>query len=137
MYKQFNGAVNLAKLFGLEGNQALLCANNAIKRDFGFDCMELMDQKALVCEKQEIDLNPTNLGILLSEREGLKISAYGMNKILEAAKLQIRINEKQWIPTDLGKRYAVLKDVGKMSGGVPIQQLMWKKDVLDIIHLNK
>lgn len=76
--REYNGALRLARSFGLEGNQAVLSANKVIKRQYGPNCMSLMELTHLICEKQEIHLNASDIGKRLGN-----LSAQQVHKLLE------------------------------------------------------
>jgi len=125
-------ALEMAKNFGLQGNQAILSASNAVFKLTGYNILEILDQKQLICEPQEVHLSSTAIGNMF------KISAQKVNKSLEKAKLQESFrdakNKKCWKPTEKGKSFSVLKDTNKKhKDGRPVQQLMWLESVIPIL----
>jgi len=135
--REYKGALRLAKTFGLEGNQAVLSANRVIKNQYGPDCMMLMDLGKLTCEKQEIHLTATDLGKLLNN-----MSAQQTNKLLQSQGLIVSWrdikSQSHWKPTEKGKPYTILKDVGKShSDGTPVQQLMYLESILEALEPEK
>ena len=122
-------ALEIAKNFGLQGNQAVLFANRLIKDRCGVNLLEVGGQTALICESQEVHLTPTAIGKMLG------LSARKANGLLEKAGLQEYFrdakNKKCWKPTEKGKPFTVLKDTNKKhSDGTPIQQMMWLESVI-------
>jgi len=136
IHSEANAAVRLAKTFGFQGNQALLSANRAIKQAYDINCLELMGTAHLISDDNEIHLTPTAVG-----KELGSVSARKVNKILEEMGLQKPFRDtngklRQWEPTSDGLHYTVLKDTGKKhSDGTPIQQLFWKKSVLQLLDI--
>lgn len=122
----FKGLVEVAELFGLNKNQALLAANQAILKQTGFDFQATL-QIELKTEIQIRYYTPTDLG------KRINLSAIKFNKLLRDKGFQIFINET-WNPTPMGKSYSVLLDVGKKhSNGTPIQQLKWAETILEVL----
>ena len=126
-------ALEIAKNFGLKGNQAILSANNAVLKLTGYDLLELLGQKQLTCEPPEVHLTPTAIGKMIG------VSPQKANVLLEKAGLQESFrdakNKKCWKPTEKGKPFTVLKDTNKKhSDGTPIQQMMWLESVIPILQ---
>lgn len=125
----FEAAFTYAKLFGLEGNQALLSADKATERHTGFSPMRFM-QIELKKEEQTLNLTPTEIGKQLNP----PLSAVATNKRLESLGYQEKLGSA-WVPTTAGKPYAVFLDTGKKhSDGTPVTQLKWLSSILT--HLN-
>ena len=62
------------------------------------------------------------------------VSARKVNQVLIESGYQIK-TEAGYEPTELGKPYAVMQDVGKAhSDGTPIRQLKWNSDIIDEIN---
>ncbi len=125
-------AVKLAHVFGLKGNQALLSANNAMRKLYSVDCMELIGTVHLIADDNEIHLTPSDIG------KELGMSAKKANHLLKSIGFQAdhrdHKNRIKWEPTEKGMPYAVSKDTGKRhSDGTPVQQLFWKRSVLDLL----
>ncbi len=125
-------AKQLAKTFGFDGNQALLSANKALKELYDVDCLELMGTVHLIADDNEIHLTATEIG------KELGLSAIKANRFLESKGIQAgqrdNKNKLKWIPTEKGMPYSVFKDTGKQhSDGTPVQQLFWKKSILNIL----
>lgn len=116
----FESALVYAKLFNLEGNQALLAADKATERHLGFSPMKFM-QIELVKEVQVLNLTPTQIGKELNP----PLSAVATNKLLSSLGFQEKLHD-QWVPTAKGKAFAIFLDTGKKhSDGTPITQLKW------------
>lgn len=125
----FGALVEVAHHFFPERNQALLSAAKATKQVTGVDLPELLGTVHLIAEKQTRCYSPTELG------KRIGISAIKFNQTLMAAGLQYRNESKDLVPTEAGKRFAVLLDTGKKhSNGTPVQQLKWTEDVLDFVQ---
>ncbi|CAI8406615.1 MAG: Uncharacterised protein [Cryomorphaceae bacterium] len=124
----FDNALHFAKLFGLEGNQALLSADKATARHTGFSPMKFL-QIELKNENQTLNLTPTEIGKQLNPR----LSAIGTNKRLESLGYQEKLGSA-WVPTTAGKPYAVFLDTGKKhSDGTPVTQLKWLSSIIEHI----
>lgn len=116
----FDNSLYFAKVFGLEGNQALLAANKATVKLTGFNPLETL-QIELVKEAQVLNLTPTQIGKELNP----PLSAVATNKLLSSLGFQEKLHD-QWVPTAKGKGFAIFLDMGKKhSDGTPITQLKW------------
>lgn len=121
----FEAAFSYAKLFNLEGNQALLAADKATARHTGFSPMKFL-QIELKNENQTINLTPTEVGKQLNP----VLSAVATNKRLEVLGYQEKLGSA-WVPTEKGKPYAVFLDTGKRhSDGTPVTQLKWLSSII-------
>lgn len=124
----FDNALHFAKLFNLEGNQALLSADKATERHTGFSPMKFL-QIELRKEEQTLNLTPTEIGKQLNPR----LSAIGTNKRLESLGYQEKLGSA-WVPTTAGKPFAVFLDTGKKhSDGTPVTQLKWLSSIIEHI----
>ncbi len=129
---QFELCKKMAETAGLTGNHAILSASMAVKHFLGYDPLELLGQKQLTCEVQEIHLAPTAIG------KKFELSAQKVNKLLEKVGLQESFRDakdkKCWKPTEKGKAFSVLKDTNKKhKDGRAVQQLMWLESVIPIL----
>jgi hypothetical protein len=125
---EFRGGLSIAKLAGLQGNQAILSAAKATERMTGMNPLRLVDAKHLVAQVQVRQYTPTELGARYGE------SAQAFNKRMERADLQVKNIHGHWQATDAGAEYAVLLDTGKKhSDGTPVQQLKWLESVTDLL----
>ena len=121
----FDNALHFAKLFNLEGNQALLAADKATARHTGFSPMRFM-QIELVKEEQCLNLTATEIGKELTPA----LSAIATNKLLDALGFQEKLGAA-WSPTEKGKPFAIFLDTGKKhSDGTPITQLKWLSSII-------
>jgi len=123
--------IKIAKLFGLEGNQALLSANNMIVKryqDFGVNPL-LESGVELVSAKKIQYFTPTSLG---NQNGG--ISPNKINQMLEVAGMQVSTRGPKkkliWKVTEKGKPFCQMIDTGKNHNGAPIMQIKWDADVL-------
>ena len=127
-----DAAKRIAESFGLEGNQAMLRANSMVKSAIGVDLMEMAGVKRLVNESQELNFTPTELGAKFG------MSAVSMNKLLADCGLQHQVaykaGKKRWEVTHDGRLFAVITDTGKKhSDGKPVQQILWKESVQEML----
>lgn len=119
----FSTCLEIAKLMGLEGNQALLTANKGFKSNMGCDLLAEF-QIALPSPNNEALLTPTEIGRKFGR------SAQQVNLRLSGMKLQVR-EGSQWRLTEAGKKFGVLLDVNKAHGnGTPVQQIKWRESVI-------
>ena len=124
----------MAKFFGLEGNQALLKADKAVKKLHNISPMALL----------EIELkSPDNEALLIATEIGKKldppISAKNVNLHLAAMGFQERVEYRtgkfEWRLTEKGKVYGSYLDTGKVhSNGTPIQQIKWKESIFPLVQ---
>lgn len=126
---EMRGAMLLAKLVGLTGNQAILSASMAVQKVHGVNPLALLDSTHLVNPKQQRICTASELGVEFNE------SAIAFNKRLEAAGLQEKlVKGGAWVPTEKGKPYAVIMDAGKQhNSGAMVQQMKWYESVLDVL----
>jgi len=121
----------LAKHFGIEGNQLLLSANAEMKADTGTDVLRALGLQALQAQDGERFFTPTQLG------RPLGLSARRINAILAEQGFQER-TEAGWQALPKGKPFAVLCDVNKRQGGrTTVQQLKWKQGVMSYLQLRR
>lgn len=85
-----------------------------------------------VNESQELNYTPTELGAKFG------MSAISMNKLLADCGLQHQViykpGRKRWEVTPDGKLFAVITDTGKKhSDGKPVQQILWKESVQEML----
>lgn len=131
---EFKAALSLAKAFGFRGNQAVLSANNTVRKLYGTDCAKLIDATHLIAEDQEPLLTPTDIGTRLDGR-----SAVAVNKLLAEIGFQLEQRDLHgrlcWELTETGKQHAVYLDTGKKRGdGTPVRQIRWLASVLNLIQ---
>ncbi len=119
-------AITLAREFGLDGNQAMLAADRMVKKRLDFSPLEEMGHPALIAPVKAPLYTVTELGKLSDP----VFSAVNMNLHLHDHGLQVRVGD-QWTPTDKGKPFCEMLDVGKHHGdGTPVKQLKWYASVL-------
>lgn len=123
--RTFAAFKSIAITAGLEGNAAIVSADNAMKRLHNVSPLKLL-QIELKNPDQQYLLTPTQIA------ERLKLSGpREVNRLLAAKNFQVK-EAKCWIPTQKGKPFATLLDTGKRhSDGTMIQQLKWRESVLD------
>ena len=125
----FEALLKIATLAGFEGNQAVLSADKGTQKLIGVSPLKLIDSTHLVAAKQELTLNPTQLGQLMVEPK----SARKVNALLQEKGLQEKVAD-QWVATEKGRVFSELLDTGKKhSDGTPIKQLKWFQSVLTIL----
>lgn len=135
---QFDGMCRLAKMFGLEGNQALLKADKAVRKLHGTSPIALLEIE-LKTPGNEALIIPSEMGRLLNP----PISAKKLNRALAAMGLQEKREYKpkafEWRLTDKGKEFGTYLDVGRThSDGTPVLQIKWRESVAGLVaeHLN-
>jgi prophage antirepressor-like protein len=135
LYKEsFESAIGIAKLCGLEGNQAILAANKAMVKFYGQDLLGAF-QIELKTPTQERYLNTTEIGRLLAE----PLSAVTLNRKLEELNLQKSSRDKKgklcYSLTEEGRSYGIYLDTGKLhSNGTPVQQVKWKESLVGFLN---
>lgn len=125
-------AVRVAKAFGFKENQAYLSANKVIKNITGFNLLAVMEHPALEAPDQEPLLTSTDIAIRLGigKREANPLL---VDCVLQSAHRDHK-NRLYYELTDEGKKYGVVMDTDKRSGGTPIRQIKWKASVLKILE---
>lgn len=128
--KAFKAVIGICEIVFDDKNQALLAANNMIKRNLSFDWLAEIGATKLIAPVQERYLTVTELA------KQLNTTAVKLNKELEKAGFQKSTRDHKnrlvWNPTDEGKKHSVLTDTGKQhSDGKPVQQLHWYPTVLE------
>lgn len=123
--REFAALHSIAITAGLEGNAAIVSADNAMKRLHNVSPLKLL-QIELKNPDQQYLLTPTQIA------ERLKLSGpREVNRLLAAKNFQTK-EGKIWTPTQKGKPFAALLDTGKRhSDGTMVQQLKWRESVLD------
>ena len=128
----FRANIQIAKLCGLEGNQAILSGNKMTCSQYkNFGVNPLLESGVdLISETKTQYFTPTQLG------KQINITAKKVNQSLEQAGLQVSTrdgrNRLAWIVTDKGKPFCQMIDVNKKhSDGSPVLQIKWTQDVLE------
>lgn len=131
--EDYQAAVAMAKMVGLDGNQAFLAADKMMRNMTGVSPLAQLETLHLICETQERNLTPTEIASL-DEVNGLANTARKVNVLLERMGFQIARyvgKKKTWVPVDNGLPFAVLLDTNKHHNcGTPVQQLKWKESVV-------
>ena len=121
-------ALEVAEAFGFRGNQKMLSADHAVKSITGVSALELMDNHALISERKEQLLTPTQLG------EHIGLSARETNKLLRDCGL-LMTKHGEWWPTEAGFEHCEVLDVAKKQGqGTPVKQIKWYDSVLEVLR---
>ncbi len=131
--KELHAAIRIAKIFGLNKNQALISANRAVRNITGTDCMAVMQITHLISEDQEQHFTPSDIGKMFNGVSGQKA-----NQLLHDLGFQEQSrdhkNRIKWMVTEKGKPFAILKDTGKRNGdGTPVVQTFWKESILTVL----
>lgn len=130
--KEFRAAMSLAKLIGLNGNQAVLSANQAVRRITGVDVLQSLGATHLIASVQAAHFTASELGARIG------LSAQKFNAALALAGMQVDGRDGKGkvthVPTDAGRKHSVLLDTGKAQGGAPVTQLKWFESVLPIVE---
>lgn len=125
--KEFKAAKALAKLVGLEGNQAIIRAANLVHKRTGFNVITELEI-TMESEDNERLLTATEIGKI--HFNGL--SAIKVNLLLQAKGLQEK-DDKAWKPIGQGVHYGVLCDNVKRGSGGSVQTLKWKESVVAVL----
>jgi len=129
----FKSMHSIAKLIGLEGNQAVLCANNAVFKHEGVNCLELLGQTALTAEDQRgKTYTATQLGNFFLGFPGK--CGFRVNKMLDASGLILRGDDNRPQPTEAGNEHGEWADTGKSHGGAPVKEWRWFDTVVPFIQ---
>ena len=130
--RELRGGYSIARFFKMEGNAALLSANQMVVAEYAeFDINPLRDCGALLSAPDKIQyFTPTTLGAKVG------VSAQKFNTALEAAGLQVmeRGPKKKviWSVTSLGKEHCDVINTGKKhTNGAPITQILWAESAIE------
>ena len=129
--RDFRTYRSVARLFGMDNNQAALAANKAIRKDYGLNLAERFDVTHLRAPQQEPHITPTEIG----QRLEPPLSAIAVNALLAERGFQTGRRDAHgrtyWEPTEKGHPYAVWLDTGKAHGdGAPVRQLRWTANIV-------
>lgn len=132
LFSESKALIDLAKLFGLEGNQAVLSASKAAKKMYGYSPLELLEVE-LISPVKEKTLTPTEIGLQLGGLSGQKI-----NKLLEELGYQTNFRDSHenivWSPTEKGKSHGEMIDTAKKhNDGTPVKQWKWYASIIDLL----
>ena len=129
---EFDAALTIARLVGLNGNQAILSANHAVKKIMNINCLDIIGQPALICEKQEVHLTASDIAKKLGVSSGARINnAFEKLGIIES--FRDHKNRKRWKITSEGNSFALLKDTGKRSSDGMVQQLFFNESAVGLL----
>lgn len=121
--------VRALRACGIDKNAAAIGANQIATAQTGVNLLAMAGHSHLPTPTQQICFTPTELGKRFCQ------SAIAFNRRLTDAGLQESLNG-HWVPTEKGRRHAVVLDTGKAHGnGTPIQQVKWVDSVLAEIAL--
>ncbi|KAF0110253.1 MAG: antirepressor [Rhodospirillaceae bacterium] len=129
--RDFRAYKSVARLFGMDNNQAALAANKAIRKDYGLNLAERLDATHLLAPQQEAHLTVTDIGKRLDPPS----SAIAVNALLAERDFQTGRRDAHgrtyWEPTKKGRPYAVWLDTGKTHGdGTLVRQLRWTANIV-------
>lgn len=128
--REFKAALSLAKMFGFEGNQALLSANMAVKKTLDIDVIQYLGAQ-IISDKQGRFYNPTDIGHMAGNLSGMVT-----NKRLEEQGFQTKNERGDWVPTEKGKPFSMFIDTTKRHhNGTPIKQLVWLETIVEHIQV--
>ncbi|WP_180176919.1 ORF6N domain-containing protein [Acinetobacter sp. YH12039] len=121
--------LSMAKMIGLEGNQAILSADRAVQKITGESPLQLLDATHLHSPVQEQVFTPTQIGEMLEP----KLSGQKVNKVLVDLGYQVK-EDDIWLMTEKAQGLGELFDTGKKhSDGVPVKQLKWYQSVVQLV----
>lgn len=121
--------LSMAKMIGLEGNQAILSADRAVQKITGESPLQLLDATHLHSPVQEQVFTPTQIGEMLEP----KLSGQKVNKVLVDLGYQVKEGDI-WLMTEKAQGLGELFDTGKKhSDGVPVKQLKWYQSVVQLV----
>lgn len=126
----FKSCMAMAKLIGLEGNQAILSADRATRKLVGESPLELLEA-TLTAPVQQVTLTPTQIGKELDP----SVSAQKVNELLEVLLgFQIKVSGV-WVATEKGAPHCEVIDTSKRhNDGSTIKQIKWYASVLELIQ---
>ena len=121
--------LSMAKMIGLEGNQAILSADRAVQKITGESPLQLLDATHLHAPVQEQVFTPTQIGKMLEP----KLSGQKVNKVLVDLGYQVKEGDI-WLMTEKAQGLGELFDTGKKhNDGVPVKQLKWYQSVVQLV----
>jgi len=146
---EYNRALRSARNTGFKGNQATQKAERIIKRQYGPDCLRIMELGKLMREEQENFLSASELGVRMGGISAQQVLALlkfkGMIESYRDAQKRIH-----WAPTGKGlpfitftfKKFSLIPPsfgaVGrKHSAGTSGPQLIYKESILEIFENKK
>ena len=134
MVRSFKANHEMALLFGLEGNQALLAADKAVRKLHNISPATLLEIQ-LKSPENEALIIATEIGKRLNPPKSpgfVNMALAGMG-FLE--RVEYKSNKFDWRLTDKGKEYGTYLDTAKKhSDGTPVQQIKWKESVVSLLR---
>lgn len=125
--EQFKVWKEFAELCGLEGNAALISADNTMRRERNISMLKIAQIELKTLDQQTLMI-PTEIAEMLHLSGPREV-----NILLATGGFQHKINKK-WVLTEKGKQFATLIDTGKRhSDGTMIQQPKWKETILPVL----
>lgn len=132
----FRDHFSVARLVGMDRNQAALAANKATVKLAGVDMLGAMEAVHLLAPQQASHVTPTQLGEKLATVTGGKpLSARAVNALLVRLGYQDRdeSSDARWKLTDKGAPFGVWVDAPKSNGGASVRQLRWVESVANAL----
>ena len=135
MARSLKANYEMALLFGLEGNQALLAADKAVRK--------LHNMSPAVHLQIELK-SPDNEALIIATEIGKRLDPPMLPKFVNLTlkhmgfleRVEYKANKFDWRLTEKGKEYGTYLDVGKEhSDGTPVQQIKWKESVVPLLSL--
>lgn len=126
--------LRIARMIGLDGNQAVLSANRATVAMTGIDTLGLMGITHIRAPQNDVLLTPSEIGHRLGG-----LSAQRINQALCDMGLQQRFPKLKggfhYEPTEEGELAGgVMQDTGKSHGGTPVRQLKWASSMVHTVE---
>ena len=122
--RDFRGFFSIARLIGLDQNQAALSAARGVKALTGTDPLAVMGL-TLIAPQQEHHLTASDIGKELGGLSGIAANQMIAERGYQIGKRDAK-GRTYWEPTEKGKPFAVFVDTGKKhSNGSPVRHLRW------------
>lgn len=122
--RDFRGFFSIARLIGLDQNQAALSAARGVKALTGTDPLAVMGL-TLIAPQQEHHLTASDIGKELGGLSGIAANQMIAERGYQVGKRDAK-GRTYWEPTEKGKPFAVFVDTGKKhSNGSPVRHLRW------------
>jgi hypothetical protein len=121
-----------AEKLGFKGLYALEAGDLLFATYRGYSLFQKLKIEEFTEEDYEVSVSPTQLAELLEANTGIRMSARKINNLLNSLGFQVK-SLNQWLPTELGKRFAVTRMVARKGYRGFSRQLKWKVTVLSEI----
>ncbi|WP_294636630.1 BRO family protein [uncultured Aquabacterium sp.] len=130
--KEFKALAGMLRYIGCDKQAAAIGANQAINSLHGVNLLKLTGQTHLEASNQDsVWLTPTQIG------KQCQMSAQQINAFLMTSGFQEKVGG-QWKPTEAAKELCRIYDTGKKHGdGVPVQQVKWSSNVIQLVQKYK